>query len=220
MRKKVVLIGAGRHALVIAEKLLQLPDFEVHGFIDKHGVKLPQFMEEKGYKILGDDTLLRGLDKGIGIHICLGANSMDIRKKLIKAVRSLKLNAVSVIHPSAYIAPSVHIGAGAAVLVGAVINTNAQIGDYCCINTGAIVEHDCVLGDNVFIQPRSVLAGNVSVGADSIIGIGAVVRENIKIGKNCFIGGGAFVSKDIPDHAIAYGVPARIVGIRKSGRPT
>ena len=220
MRKKVVLIGAGRHAMVIAEKLLQLPDFEVHGFIDKHGVKLPQFMEEKGYKVLGDDTLLPRLDKDIHIHICLGANLMDARKELILKIRDLHLNTVSVIHPSAYIAPSVNIGAGVTVLVGAVINTNAQIGDYCCINTGAIVEHDCVLGDNIFVQPRSVLAGNVSIGEDSIIGIGAVVRENIKIGKNCFIGGGAFVSKDIPDNSVAYGVPAKIVGIRKSGRQT
>jgi len=220
MSKKVVLIGAGRHGIVIAEKLLQLPDFEVHGFIDRHGVKLPQFLEDKGCKVLGDDTLLRGLDRDINIHLCLGANLMDARKELILKIRNLHLNAVSVIHPSAYIAPSASLGAGITVLVDAIVNTGAQIGDYCCINTGAIIEHDCVVGDNVFIQPRSVLAGNVSVGEDSIIGIGAVVRENIKIGKNCFIGGGAFVSKDIPDHAIAYGVPARIVGIRKSGRPT
>ncbi|MBI1811168.1 MAG: acetyltransferase [Nitrospirae bacterium] len=216
MRKKVVLIGAGKHGIVVAEKLLHLPDFEICGFIDKHGVKLPQFIEDKGCKVLGDDTLLHGLDKDINIHLCLGANSMDTRKELIGVIRNLKLNAVSVIHPSAYIAASVHLGAGVTVLVDAVINTNAQIGDFCCINTGAIVEHDCILGDNVFIQPRSVLAGNVSIGEDSIIGIGAVVRENIKIGKNCFIGGGAFVSKDIPDNSIAYGVPAKIVGIRKS----
>lgn len=215
MKKKVVLIGAGRHAIVIVEKLMYLSDFEVCGFIDNHKVRLPQFIEEKGYKILGDDTLLPALGKDIHIHLCLGANLMDIRKELIGKICSLNLNAVSIIHPSAYIAPSAHLGVGATVMVNAVINTNAQIGDYCCINTGAIVEHDCVLGDNVFIQPRSVLAGNVSVGGDSIVGIGAIVRDNVKIGKNCLIGGGAFVSKDIPDNSIAYGVPAKVVGIRK-----
>jgi len=212
MKRKVVLIGAGRHAAVVAEKIRDLPGLEICGFIDKQAVNLPQFMKEKGYKILGDDTLLPALDKGIHIHLCLGANLMDVRKKLILKIRNLNLTAVSVIHPSAILAPTARIGAGVTVLAGAIINTGAQIGDYCCINTGAIVEHDCVLGDNVFIQPRSVLAGNVSVGPDSIIGIGAVVRENIKIGNNCLIGGGAFVSKDIPDNSIAYGVPTKIIG--------
>lgn len=220
MKKKVILIGAGKHAMVIAEKLLYLPDFEVCGFIDNHKVKLPKFIEEKGYKILGDDTLLPGLDKDMYIHLCLGANLMDARKELIRTVRNLNLNVASIIHPSAHIEPSVYLGAGVTILVNAIINTNAQIGDYCCINTGAIVEHDCILGDNVFIQPRSVLAGNVCVGEDSIIGIGAVVRDNVKIGENCLIGGGAFVSKNIPDNSIAYGVPAKIVGIRKSSRQT
>lgn len=215
MKKKVVLIGAGKHAMVIAEKLLSLPDFEVHGFIDNNRVRLPYFIEEKGYKILGDDTLLSALDKDIHIHLCLGANLMDARKELIVKIRNLNLNAVSIVHPSAYIAPSVYLGAGVTILVDAVINTNARIGDYCCINTGAIVEHDCILGDNVFVQPLSVLAGNVFVGEDSIIGIGVVVRDNIKIGKNCFVGGGAFVSKDIPDNSIAYGVPVKVVGVRK-----
>jgi sugar O-acyltransferase (sialic acid O-acetyltransferase NeuD family) len=215
MKKKIVLIGAGKHAMLIAEKLLSMPEFKMHGFIDNKKVRLPQFIKEKGYKILGDDTLLSRLNKDIHVHLCLGANLMDVRKKLIMKIRSLNLNVATVVHPSAQIEPSVHLGAGVTILVNAVINTNAHIGDYCCINTGAVVEHDCVLGDNVFVQPRSVLAGNVSVGEDSIIGIGAVVRDGIKIGRNCLIGGSAFVSKDIPDNSIAYGVPAKIVGIRK-----
>jgi len=215
MKKKVVLIGAGKHGIVIAEKLLHLPDFEIYGFIDKRAAGLPQFIGEKGYKVLGDDALLSRLDKDIHVHLCLGANLMGARKELIMQIRNLELNAVSVIHPSAYISPSVRLGVGVTVLVDAVINTGAQIGDYCCINTGAIVEHDCVLGDNVFVQPCSVLAGNVSVGEDSIIGVGAVVRDDTKIGKNCLIGGGAFVTEDIPDNSVAYGVPAKIVDTRK-----
>lgn len=202
---------------MIAEKLMYLPDFEIHGFIDADTVKLPQFVEEKGYAILGDDTFLSKLDKDIQVHLCLGANYIDIRRELIGKVRSLKLTAASIIHLSASIEPSAHLGTGAAVLVNAVINTNARIGDHCCINTGAIIEHDCVVGDNVFVQPRGVLAGNVTVGEDSVIGIGAVVREGIKIGRHCLIGGSSFVTADIPDNSIAYGVPAKITGVRKNG---
>lgn len=216
MKKKVILIGAGKHGIMIAEKLLHLPDFEIYGFIDKYTVNLPQFIEEKGYKVLGDDTLLSRLDKDIYVHLCLGANLIDTRKELIMQIRGLKLSAVSVIHPSAYISPSVRLGVGVTVLVDAIINTGAQIGNYCCINTSAIVEHDCVLGDNVFVQPRGVLAGNVSVGENSIIGVGAIIRDDIKIGKNCLIGGGSFVTKDIPNNSVAYGVPAKIVGTREN----
>jgi acetyltransferase-like isoleucine patch superfamily enzyme len=42
------------------------------------------------------------------------------------------------------------------------------------------------------------------------IAIGVTVLPDITIGKNAFIGAGAVVTKDIPDNAIAIGVPAKV----------
>lgn len=53
--------------------------------------------------------------------------------------------------------------------------------------------------------------GAISVGAHSFIGYGAIIMPGVKIGERCIIGAGAVVTKDIPDHSVAVGVPARVI---------
>lgn len=52
----------------------------------------------------------------------------------------------------------------------------------------------------------------VEIGAYSFIGGGSTILPGVTIGKGCVIGVGAVVNMDIPDYAIAVGVPAKIVG--------
>jgi UDP-perosamine 4-acetyltransferase len=207
----VVLVGAGRHGMLLAEKVFEDPSLTLLGFIDRSQSRLPPFVQSRGGRILGDDSaLLRYKEDGF-FHIALGGQLSTVRQKLIEQFQRLDLKTVSLIHPSAYIAPSATIGQGVTVLVHAVVHTDAEVGAFCCINTAAVIEHNCKLGKNVFVQPNSVLGGGVTVGGNSVIGIGASVREDISIGENCLIGGGAFVCQDIPDNSIAYGVPARVI---------
>lgn len=51
----------------------------------------------------------------------------------------------------------------------------------------------------------------VIVGDGSDIGIGAIILAGVKIGRGVIIGAGAVVTKDIPDYAVAVGIPAKII---------
>jgi acetyltransferase-like isoleucine patch superfamily enzyme len=55
----------------------------------------------------------------------------------------------------------------------------------------------------------------IIVEDDAWIGHGAMILDGVRIGKGAVIGSGAVVKQDIPDGAIAVGVPARVVGSRK-----
>lgn len=44
-----------------------------------------------------------------------------------------------------------------------------------------------------------------------MIGAGAVILGHITIGNDVSIGANAVVNRDIPDHCMAVGVPARII---------
>lgn len=58
--------------------------------------------------------------------------------------------------------------------------------------------------------------GDIVIGNDVWIGTGATILSGVKIGDGAVIATCAVVTKDIPDYAIAGGVPARVIKYRFS----
>lgn len=54
----------------------------------------------------------------------------------------------------------------------------------------------------------------VTIGDGADLGVGAVVLPGVRIGQGAQIGAGAVVSEDVPDYAVAAGVPARVLRMR------
>jgi len=54
----------------------------------------------------------------------------------------------------------------------------------------------------------------VNIGNDVWIGARVIIMGGVNIGNGAIIGSGAIVTKDIPDYAIAVGVPARVIKYR------
>ena len=52
------------------------------------------------------------------------------------------------------------------------------------------------------------------IGNDVFIGANVIVLDGVRIGNGAVIGAGAVVVNDIPDYAVAVGVPARVVKYR------
>ena len=69
------------------------------------------------------------------------------------------------------------------------------------------------------MAPGGTLAGNVRVGAYTAVCLQAAVTEKCSIGAHSVVGAGSVVLTDLPDHVLAYGVPARIIRTRKEDEP-
>jgi serine O-acetyltransferase len=91
-------------------------------------------------------------------------------------------------------------------IVGIVIHQDAIIGKNCHISQNTTIgqlnrgdrKGSPVIGDNVYIAPGAVIIGKISIG------------NNVVIGPN------SVVTKDIPDNAVAAGIPARVISFRGS----
>jgi hypothetical protein len=79
------------------------------------------------------------------------------------------------------------------------------------INRGASVGHHVALGAFASVGPGAVLAGTVRVGKGAVIGAGAVVLPGVRVGDNAVVAAGSVVTKDVPDHCLVMGNPARVV---------
>ncbi|MBO6108596.1 MAG: acyltransferase [Eubacterium sp.] len=92
-------------------------------------------------------------------------------------------------------------------------NSELTIGDYVTVNTGAVIyTHDST---KHFLSPGGAepfKKGRVSIGDHTVIGTYAMISCGISIGKHCVVGAHSYVNRDIPDHSIAIGRPAKIVG--------
>jgi serine O-acetyltransferase len=84
---------------------------------------------------------------------------------------------------------------------GIVIHGNAEIGEGCIIRQGVTLGNRTM--DRPFDAPK--LGRNVNVGA------GAKILGAITVGESATIGANAVVLQDVPAHALAVGVPAKII---------
>ena len=83
------------------------------------------------------------------------------------------------------------------------------IGDNTHISAGTqIYTHDTV---NKVIKNTLLKKGPVSIGNNSYIGPNVIISLNVNIGEYVTIGANSFVNKNIPDNAVAYGVPVKIM---------
>jgi sugar O-acyltransferase (sialic acid O-acetyltransferase NeuD family) len=207
---KVIIVGAGGHAQVIADALMERikagEDIKIIGFLDDD-------ISKKGTKVLGievkgmfDDHKTLEFD-----HIVIGVGNNKIREKIFNQFQLLNYKFLTVIHPRSIIAEDVNIGEGTVVSAGAVINTGSTIGKNSIINTGATVDHHAIIGSHVHIAPGVHMGGTVHVGDGAFIGIGATVIQNVSIGDWSVIGAGSTLLSNIPPNVTAVGTPAKAI---------
>jgi acetyltransferase-like isoleucine patch superfamily enzyme len=66
------------------------------------------------------------------------------------------------------------------------------------------------------IREQPVRSRGIIVGADVWIGTQATVTDGVRVGDHAIVAAGAVVTRDVPDWAVVGGVPARVIGDRRS----
>lgn len=204
MCKKVIIIGAGGHAKVIADIVLKSND-EVIGFLDDNVEIGTVIIKENRLKVIGKINNCYKFQDEYNAEFIIAIGDNKIRAEI---AQKYDLKYYTAIHSTAVIGSDVRINEGTVIMPNTCINCSAQVGKHCIINTAAVVEHDNNIMDFVHISPNVALAGTVTVGKYVHIGVGAIVRNNISICDNVIVGAGAVVVKNIDEVGLYIGIPA------------
>jgi virginiamycin A acetyltransferase len=119
-------------------------------------------------------------------------------------------------HPTAEVGRSVYIGSFCC-LGDVTLEDDVLIASHVSITNGTAQHGTARLDIPVREQPGSF--PRVTIGRDTWVGERAVIMADV--GRHCVIGAGSVVTKPVPDHAIAVGNPARVIGSRlREGQQT
>jgi len=127
----------------------------------------------------------------------------------------------------------VHVCGGAVIGNGCSLGQNVFVGNAVVIGNNVKIQNNVSVYDNVTLEddvfcgpsmvftnvynPRSAVVRKDEY-LDTVVRRGATLGANctlicgVTVGRNAFVGAGAVVNKDVPDHALVVGVPARQVG--------
>lgn len=120
----------------------------------------------------------------------------SIWQKLIEIVAGIELPTQCKIGKGLYLP---HAG-------GIVLHPKVKMGDYCTLS------QDVTIGEG----GRGEKKGTPKLGDRVYIAPGARIFGDITIGNDVAIGANAVVTKDLPDNAVAAGIPAKIISYQGS----
>ncbi|MPZ48543.1 MAG: N-acetyltransferase [Dehalococcoidia bacterium] len=132
------------------------------------------------------------------------------------------------VRAGAVIGSDCNLGLNVYVDSGAVIGNQVKIQNRVSIYRGVTIEDGVFIGPHVTftndLYPRSVTSEGESIEEEgwtpvatlvkyaASIGAGTVILPGITIGRWAMIGAGSLVTRDVPDHGLALGSPARLAG--------
>lgn len=133
----------------------------------------------------------------------------------------------------AQLMPDVRVGAGCTIGKGAFLGSGTRLGDQVKVGNyanlfGPTVEDGAFIAPMVCAmedpRPRALNPDGTSKGPDDFerrpvrilagasVGAGALLLPGVTVGRRAMVSAGSVVHRDVPDHAIVAGNPARQVG--------
>jgi len=160
--------------------------------------------------------VLRGAHAGAGVHV-------DRNVRLLRHPGNVHLAARVMLKEGVRICPA---QPDAQVCIGE--NTTVGYHTFIFASAGVSIGRDCLLAPFCYlvdanhgvaagrlIREQDMTASPIEIGDGVWLGAGVTVLPGVRIGHGAVVAAGAVVREDVPDNAIAAGIPAQVKGYRE-----
>jgi len=204
--KKNAKIGKGtiiKDNCIIGENSILGANSQLEEFaIIKHDTKLGENTKVDHHAVIGP-YVIAGNGNYFGMFCYIGGDPQDVDYE--NKISYIKIGNNNIIRE--YV--TIHRGSkeGSETIVG---NNNFMM-------AYSHMGHNAKIGDNNVITNTAQLAGYSQLGNYVVMSAFTAIHQFCKVGDYVMIGGGAKVNKDIPPYSIAFGTPAKVIGLNIVG---
>ena len=208
--KDLIIIGAGgmgRQMYVFAQSCKGCGvEYTIKGFLDDNPHAMegfdgfpPVLGTVDGYKIQSNDVFFNSI------------GDITAKKKCINKILDKGGEFITLIHPTATISESSHVGRGCMFSARSGMGVESSVGDFCLIQDNAIIGHDVHVGNFCRIDCNVVLIAGVKLEDEVCVHTSSVINHNIHIGEGAKVGALSFVIRNVKPGTTVQGNPARII---------
>lgn len=206
--RRILIVGAGgfgREVLLWARDAWAAQAALITGFLSDNAHRLAEL--DCDLPIVGDPATF---EPRPGDALLLGIGIPAVRRKVAEDLLSRGAEFLSLLHPTAIIAPTASIGLGSIVCPGAIVSDSARLGRFALVNYHASLAHDSAAGDFAVLSPYATLAGNARIADDVFLGLHASVGPSVEVGQRSKVAANSCALSAVPADSLVVGVPGRI----------
>ncbi|MEG2341374.1 MAG: hypothetical protein RSB69_11570 [Odoribacter sp.] len=218
MKNKIIIVGTGAVAAEITSMIEDSPygeiaNIEIKGYLE-YSYNVEKYY--KKYKFI--NSVLGDVDNYLPIeedYFVIGVADISFRKKLIDILESKNAKFINIIHHTAIIARTAHLGKGNLINPNCMVGPNAVLGNFNLLTSGSMISHDCIVGNNNVFS-TGLLCGHVIIGNDNNFGVRGTVIPHISIGDRNIVQAGMIVDKDVlNDTTVFHRFKEKVLAIPK-----
>jgi sugar O-acyltransferase (sialic acid O-acetyltransferase NeuD family) len=206
----IIVVGASGFGRDIAQQARDAigrhPELRFKGFLDDDPDKIDTGETSLGFRVLGNTEtyVIREHDRFL-----IAVSEPAVRRRLADRLLQRGGAFVTLIHPTAYVAPTAVMDDGCFVAPFATVGSSARLGHQVLVNLYACAGHDTDIGSCSTLSPYAVANGGCVLGQGVFLGTQAAIMPNTKVGARSKVAAGAIVYRDVPVMSLATGNPAR-----------
>ena len=203
-KPELVIIGAGGHALSVADAALS-SGWTAISFYSPDGKGPTPSVGQ----VLSSLESLEITKTAFALGVGPNHDREDAWEEVVKHFPHAQLT--SVIHATSWVSPLSIIRDGAVILAQASVGPGSAVGLGALLNTGASLDHDSSLESFGSLGPGARTGGHVHIGERTMVGMQAGIVQRVTVGSDSVIGAHSLVRQDVESNAVAWGSPAKFM---------